>query len=161
MTDVIKRLAALAMVVSVVGVFTLGSSLVHGDGDDDDDGDDTVTVQFGESEGTPIAPPGMGPPPPADHHLIVDPGSIDEDTTVFFDINQSAFGDPALGGIHQVVILEVGTQDGQVPAPLFNPVTEEGLFIYNGTQQLPLPLPPAALLPLAQIEIRCRKGRHE
>ena len=28
MTDVIKRLAALAMVVSVVGVFTLGSSLI-------------------------------------------------------------------------------------------------------------------------------------
>ena len=131
MADMLKRLGALALLVSVVGVFTLGGGLAYGDGDDDDDGDDTVTVQFGESEGVNL----LEVPPPDDHHVIVDPGPIDEDTTVFFNINQSAL---PFGGIHQVIIFEVETLDTDVPAD-FNEETEEGLFIYpDSTGEAPL-----------------------
>ena len=147
MADMMKRLAALAVVVSVVGVFTLGGGLAYGDGDDDDDGDDTVTVQFGESEGVEISDE---IPPPVDHHLIEDPGPIDEDTTVVFDINQSALG--PFGGIHQVIIFDVGTPLGDVPAPpiIFDEDFEEiveGLFIYTGSTELPFPLPESPLDP--------------
>ena len=147
MADMLKRLAALAVVVSIVvsvGVFTFGGGQAYGDGDgDDDDGDDIVNVQFGESEGVELSDE---TPPPDDHHLIENPGPIDEDTTVVFDINQSAFG--PFGGIHQVIIFEAGTQETDVPAPTFIEETEEGLFIYPGSTELPFPLPPAALAPL-------------
>ena len=144
MADMLRRLAALAVLVSVVGVFTLGGGLAYGDGDgdDDDDGDDTVTVQFGESEGVPLSDE---LPPPDDHHLIADPGPIDEGTAVVFDINQSALG--PFGGIHQVIIFEAGTQETDVPAPPFNEETEEGLFIYTGSTELPFPLPEFPLDP--------------
>ena len=133
MIHMLKMLSVLAVLISIVGVLTLGGSLAYGDDDDDD----AVTVQFGEFDGVALSPPGIPPFPPPNHHLIEDPGPIDEDTSVVFNMNQSPFGDPALGGIHQVIIYEAGILDTEVPDVFFDEGTEEGLFIYPGAGEFP------------------------
>ena len=112
MTDMLKRLAALAVLVSVVAVFTLGGGLAYGDDDDGDD-DDTVTVRFGEPEGRTV--PGIDDP----DHITIDlaPDPVDEDTTVIFDVATLDFGTES--GFHQVIIYDAGTEVGDVAVPPF------------------------------------------